>query len=135
MEKQNKVKAARRIPKISEAELVVMKVLWAQSPAPATANQVVDALAGRTDSKPKTIQTLLARLTRKKALSHRRQGREYIFTPLIAEGDYLHEAGRSFLGRLFGGELTPFLASFLEREELSPAEIKELRRLLEEKLP
>ena len=125
--------ARRRMPQISQAELVVMRAVWNQSPA--TAKQVVQALRDRTHWKPKTIHTLLSRLRRKGALTHTRQGREYLFHPLVAAADYAHEASRSFLGRVFGGEIAPFLACFLEREELSAGEIQELRRLLDERLP
>jgi BlaI family penicillinase repressor len=133
MPKTDKKRAARRMPQISEAELVVMRVIWNQSPA--TANQVVQALRDQTHWKPKTIHTLLSRLARKKALTHSRQGRKYLFRPLVAAADYAHAASRSFLGRVFGGEIAPFLACFLEREELSAGEIQELRRLLDERLP
>jgi BlaI family penicillinase repressor len=133
MSKSVKIRAPRRMPQISEAELVVMRAVWKQSPA--TANQVVQALRHETHWKPKTIHTLLSRLARKGALTHSRQGREYLFRPLVAASDYAHEASRSFLSRFFGGDLAPFLACFLEREELTAGEIQELRRLLEEKLP
>ena len=133
MRKSVKTGAGRPMPQISEAELVVMRVIWNQSPA--TANQVVEALRNQTRWKPKTIHTLLSRLWRKGALSHTRQGREYLFSPLVAAADYAHEASRSFLGRVFGGEIAPFLACFLEREDLSASELQELRRLLDERLP
>ena len=133
MPKMENNSGAHRMPRISEAELVVMRVLWRQSPA--TANQVVEALRDQTHWKPKTIHTLLSRLARKKALAHSRQGREYLFRPLVAAADYAHAASRSLLGRFFGGDLAPFVACFLEREELSADEIQELRRLLDERLP
>ena len=125
--------ARRRMPQISQAELVVMRAVWNQSPA--TAKQVVQALRDRTHWKPKTIHTLLSRLRRKGALTHTRQGREYLFRPLVPAADYAHAASRSLLGRFFGGEIAPFLTCFLEREELSAGEIQELRRLLDERLP
>jgi BlaI family penicillinase repressor len=120
-----------KLPSISDAELVVMKIVWQQPPV--TANQVVAALGPQTDWKPKTIQTLLSRLVQKGALAFERKGREYWFRPLIDAEDFVHAASRSFLHRMFGGEIAPFLACFLEREKLTPAEIKELRRILDEK--
>jgi BlaI family penicillinase repressor len=44
-----------------------------------------------------------------------------------------HAASRSFLDRFFGGQVAPFLSCFLERERLSPAELHELRRILDRK--
>lgn len=118
-------------PPISDAELVVMKVVWRKPPV--TANEVVGALEKQTHWKPKTVQTLLTRLVRKGALAFERRGREYLFRPLVAEEDFAHAASRSLLQRLFDGEIAPFLACFLEHEKLTREEIAELRRILEEK--
>jgi BlaI family penicillinase repressor len=109
-----------------------MRVLWDK--APLATNQVVTALAPRTDWKPKTIHTLLRRLVEKGALAFEKQGREYLFRPAVEARDCIHAASRTFLQRLFNGELAPFLACFLEQEKLSRAEIEELKRILEKKL-
>ncbi|MEJ9132311.1 BlaI/MecI/CopY family transcriptional regulator, partial [Bacillus thuringiensis] len=50
----------KELPKISEAELEVMKVLWSKSPQ--TANEVIEELEKNMDWKPKTIRTLINRL-------------------------------------------------------------------------
>ncbi|MBJ6923123.1 BlaI/MecI/CopY family transcriptional regulator, partial [Vibrio cholerae] len=55
----------KELPKISEAELEVMKVLWSRSPQ--TANEVIEALEVTMDWKPKTIRTLINRLVQKEA--------------------------------------------------------------------
>jgi len=121
----------RQWTQISDAELVVMKVVWEK--APVTANQVVDALERRRQWKPKTIHTLLRRLVLKGALDFEKKGREHQFRPLVDSADYTHAASRSFLTRFFDGEIAPFLACFLEREKLSRQEIEELRRILDGK--
>ena len=108
-----------------------MKVVWEN--APLTTNQVVEALSDRSHWKPKTIHTLLSRLVRKQALRFERKGREYLFRPLVSVEDCEHEATRSFLGRFFGGELAPFLARFVENENLRAEDIEELKRILDGK--
>ena len=120
-----------RTPQISDAEWIVMKVVWQK--APVTANQVVVALAGHADWKPKTIHTLLRRLVQKGALGFAKQGREHLFRPLVDAQHCRHAASRSFLHRLFDGEIAPFLATFLEHEKLTRAEIDELKRILDQK--
>lgn len=124
-------KRERRLPRISDAELVVMRVAWEK--APVTANQVVETIGSRKRWKPKTIHTLLSRLVRKGALGYEKQGREYHFRPLVDAAEYVHAASRSFLSRFFDGEVAPFLACLLEREKLSREEIEELRRILDGK--
>jgi len=121
----------RDLPQISDAELVVMKVVWQK--APATANQVVEALEDQIHWKPKTVHTLLRRLVLKRALAFDKKGREHHFRPLVDADEYAHAASRSFLRRFFDGEMAPFLACFLERERLTRGEIEELKRILEGK--
>ena len=121
----------RGLPQISDAELVVMKVVWER--APVTANQVVSALENQEHWKPKTIHTLLSRLVRKRALAFKKKGREYHFRPLVEAAEYAHAASRSFLSRFFDGDVAPFLACFLEREKLTREEIAELKRILDGK--
>jgi len=121
----------KRIPKISESEWQVMRVLWTQ--APATANDVVEALAGSTTWKPKTIKTLLGRLVKKRALGFEKQGRAYLYHPLVDEPECVKAESRSFLRRVYGGALVPMVVNLLEDEELSPDELDELRRILDER--
>lgn len=118
-------------PSISEAEWVVMRVVWKQGTV--TANQVVDALATKMSWKPKTIHTLLRRLVHKRALAYEKIGREFHYQALAEAEDCTHFASRSFLDRFFEGRVAPFLAGFLEREKLSREEIEELRRILDDK--
>ena len=120
-------------PQITDAELVVMKTVWDK--APVTANQVVAAMEVQSAWRPKTIHTLLRRLVEKGAVEYEKKGREFLFRPRISSEEYAHQASRSFLGKLFDGEIAPFLSCFLEREELSANEIAELRRLLDGKKP
>ena len=65
----------KKMPKISEAEWEVMKVLWGHSPA--TANHVVEVLSGRTHWQRETIRTLINRLVQKKAVGFEKNGRQY----------------------------------------------------------
>ncbi|MBI3415592.1 MAG: BlaI/MecI/CopY family transcriptional regulator [Verrucomicrobia bacterium] len=128
---KTRTKPVPPLPQISDAEWTVMKIIWQQSPI--STSQVVQALENRIHWKPKTIHTLLSRLVQKGALTFEKQGREYLFRPLVDARHCVHEASRSFLNRVFDGELAPFLAGFLEREKLSRAEIAELRRILDGK--
>jgi BlaI family penicillinase repressor len=120
-------------PRISDAEWSVMKAVWALKTA--TAKQVVEALARETAWKLQTVQTLMTRLVQKGALAADKSAREHIFTPLVTEQECRQAMSRSFLARVFDGEVAPFLACLLERKRLSRKEAEELRRILEEKTP
>ncbi len=118
-----------KMPRISDAEWQVMKVIWAKSPI--TTNEVVEILALTTTWKPKTIMTLLNRLVKKGALGFKKKGRAYHYHPLVEEAEYVKAETRSFFKRVYGGAFKPMLANFLEETELSKEEIVELKRMLD----
>lgn len=106
-----------------------MRVIWAQ--APCSAGQIIEALTGRDPSwHPKTVKAFLSRLVSKKALGFRKEGRAYLYRPLVGKKDCVDAASESFLARVFGGSLKPMLAHFVEHRKLSEEDIRELRRLL-----
>lgn len=118
------------LPRISEAEWEIMKICWARSPI--TAQDIIDTFAATGAWHPKTVKTLLNRLVKKRALGFKRQGRAYLYEPLVAEKNCVTAESDSFLDRVFGGSLQPLLAHFAETRKLSPAEVQELKRLLKQ---
>jgi BlaI family penicillinase repressor len=122
----------REIPKISEAELEIMKVLWEKSPQ--TANEVIDMLEEKMDWKPKTIRTLINRLVQKEALTyHQEKGRMYEYYPLVSQESYIQVETKSLLKRFCGASFKPLIVNFLKEEKLSSEDINELKQILEEK--
>lgn len=121
----------KKLPKISESEWLVMRVLWSKSPL--AANEVSEQLAGKTKWKPKTVKTLIDRLTRKGAVRFEKEGRRYRYYPAVAEAECVATARRSFVRRVYGGITKPMLAAFLEDAELSTEDISELKNILEQK--
>ncbi len=119
----------RKLPRISETEWEIMNVVWSQ--APCSAGQIIAALRGADSTwHPRTAKAFLNRLVRKKVLGFSKEGRAYVYRPLVRREDCADAASESFLERVFGGSLKPMLAHFVERDKLTPGEIRELRRLL-----
>ena len=115
---------------ISEAESAVMDVLWRTHPL--GAEEVVAALADSRDWQDATIKTLLNRLLNKGAISAEKDGRRYLYSPLLKREDWVLEESRGLLDRLFDGRVAPLVAHFSEHRKLSRKDIAELRKLLEE---
>jgi len=115
---------------ISEAESVVMDILWTRSPL--GADEVAAALADRRDWQEATIKTLLNRLLNKGAVEAVRDGRRYLYSPCIKREDWVLEESRGLLERLFDGRVAPLVAHFSAHRKLSRKDIAELRKLLEE---
>ena len=121
----------RELPQISEAEFEVMKVVWKY--APINTNEITEKLTQTTNWSPKTIQTLIKRLVSKKALTYEKQSRVFVYTPLVKEDEYIRRESNTFLKRFYDGNITSMLASYIEDDKLSEAEIDTLRSLLSEK--
>ena len=115
---------------ISDAESVVMEVLWSRSPL--GADEVVAALAAHTDWAEPTIKTLLNRLLKKGAIRAERDGRRYLYSPVLTREAWVASQSEGVLERLFGGRVAPLVAHFSQRQRLSRDDIAELRQLLEE---
>lgn len=118
--------------RISDAEWLVMNVLWQESPL--TASLVIEQLRPKTDWSPKTIQTLITRLVKKGALGVNKDASLNQYYPLVLQEECMREETKSFLKKVYGGSLHLLLANFVKDENLSPKEIQELRNLLDEKM-
>ncbi len=121
----------KKIPKISNAEWAIMKQLWARHPQ--TANRIAEALCQERDWKPKTVKTLISRLLAKDVIGFNKKGREYYYFPRVEEDACIREASRNFLHRVFDGAVKPMLASLIESESLSDKDIRDLKRILNQK--
>ena len=118
----------QNLPQISEAEFEVMKIVWKY--APISTNDITDRLLRTTSWSPKTIQTLIKRLVTKKALTYEKQGRVFVYTPLVKEHEYIDQKSTSFLKRYYDGDITAMLSSYIENDRLSETDIDHLRSLL-----
>lgn len=115
---------------ISEAESVVMQVLWNDSPL--SADDVVAVLAGEQQWQEATVKTLLNRLLGKGAIAAEKDGRRYLYRPVLAREDYVSRESKTLLDRLFDGRVAPLVQHFSERRKLSKKDIAELKRLIED---
>lgn len=115
---------------ISEAESVVMEALWVKSPL--SAEDVVAAVAAAQQWQEPTIKTLLNRLLNKGAIRAEKDGRRYLYSPVLQREDWLTRESKGLLDRLFGGRVAPLVAHFSEHQKLSRKDIAELRKLIRE---
>jgi BlaI family penicillinase repressor len=118
---------------ISPAEWRVMQVIWDRKTA--TAAEVIEALAGETGWRHRTIRTLLGRLVAKEVLAAEAEGNRYVYRPAISRARCVRDQSRSFLNKVFGGDTAELLVHFVRGAAISPEQIEELKRLLDDKLP
>jgi BlaI family transcriptional regulator, penicillinase repressor len=119
----------KELPKISDAEFEVMKVLWGKSPM--TSSEVIDKLSKTHEWKSQTIKTLIERLVKKGAVGYDKNGRAYLYKPLVDRNEYAYFESRTFLGKIFDGNLTSMFAHFVDNQNLSKEEYEELKAILD----
>lgn len=115
---------------ISEAEAVVMEVLWRQ--APRSAEEILADVGPRQGWQEGTVKSLLNRLLKKKAVKAERDGRRYLYAPRLTREQYVSQESKGLIDRLFDGRIAPLVAHFSDQRKLSRKDITELRKLLDE---
>ena len=121
-------------PRISDAELHVMEVLWAAT-GPLTATDVADRIEAGRGWSLATVKTMLSRLVAKGALTHGEDGRRYVYSPAIERDSYVGGESRRFVDRLFGGRLSPLVARLAEEDALDADDIAAIEAILKELKP
>ncbi|WP_113960902.1 BlaI/MecI/CopY family transcriptional regulator [Roseimicrobium gellanilyticum] len=119
------------LPAVSNSEWTVMEYLWEESPQ--TAAEVIAGLRESTGWAPNTVRTLLTRLVEKGALRAKDNEagvREY--APAVKRDAVVRAESKTFLQRVFRGAEKTLLAHFAANARLTPEEVKELKRLLDE---
>jgi BlaI family penicillinase repressor len=120
-------------PDISDSEWAIMEALWESSPQ--TASEVTKTLRASMNWAENTVRTLLARLVEKGALKTAENASgTRTFIPAVKREACVRAESQSFLDRVFGGAAKPLLVHFAQNSKLSPDEIKELKKLLDQQL-
>ncbi len=118
----------QKFPQISDSEYEIMKIIWANYPI--KSQEIILQVDKENHWSEKTIKTLISRLLKKEAIKYTKDGKEYVYSPLLKESDYKHMETKSFLNRVYNGSLNAMVAHFITDEKVSQEELKELRELL-----
>jgi BlaI family penicillinase repressor len=105
-----------------------MKIVWDHGPL--TSGDVVRHVEQEKQWRPRTIKTLLARLVKKGAVAMKEQEKKHLYSARVARDACVRRESKSFLGRVFNGDVAPALVHFLKDAKLSETEIDELKRIL-----
>ena len=122
-----------RTVQISDSEWDVMEPVWQAGAC--TAADVIKQLRSTHDWNHSTIRTLLARLVEKGALAYDVDGSRYIYRAAVSRERCVRQEGRSFLDKVFGGDVGALLAHFVADSSLGPDQIEQLHQLLAQKKP
>lgn len=115
---------------ISNAEFEVLSCLWRIHPAPAA--DIIAELNKEKQWHEKTVKTLLGRMVKKGAIKFEKDGRSYVYIPLLKVESYVANESKSLLERLFSGKIAPFVAGFTKNEQLSAQDIDDLKAIIKD---
>ncbi len=107
-----------------------MEALWRRQPQ--SAEDVAGDVAPAQGWTEATVKSLLNRLLSKGAIAAEKDGRRYLYRPLLAREDYVTSESSNLIDRLFEGRVSSLVTHFSEREKLSADDIAELKRLIAE---
>ena len=117
-------------PRLTPLQLAVMRVLWSHDEA--SVADVQRAMTGRRLA-PTTVATLLVRLEQRGLVSHRAEGRQYLYRARVSPSDVRQTATRELLRSLFDGDVTAFVSHLLDSRTLTREEVADLQRLVRSK--
>ena len=115
---------ARGRPALSGLEHQVMRIVWRKGTV--TAEEVCAALPG--DQKNATIRTILRRLEQKQYVSHRSDGRAYVYEARVAPEQAAAGAVRRIIDRFCGGSVEALLVGLVDAQVVDPGELRELSK-------
>jgi len=121
-----------KLTQISDAEWVVMEVLWQSGSS--TAADVIAHLADVKSWNHRTVRSLLTRLVDKGVLTAKAAGHRYVYRPAVRREKCVRQESQSFLEKVFAGNAAELLVHFVRHADITPQEIERLRKQLEEKL-
>lgn len=117
---------------LTELQLALMRVLWERHEA--TVVEVQEALEPERRLAQSTVATLLSRLEKKGVLSHRVEGRQYVYRAVVSEaevrGSMVRELG-VLARRLFQGDVAALVSHLLTAQDVAPGDLSRVRELIE----
>ena len=118
----------KELHRLTDLQLEIMSVIWARGEA--TVAEVHEALEERLGLARKTVGTLLFRLEGQGVLTHREEGREYVYAAAVSRDAVERATVGSLLRRLFHGNVAAMVSHALDAEEVAPGDVARLRRML-----
>ncbi len=121
----------KRKRRLGDLQLAIMRVLWERGEAPAI--EVHQALFEERGLAVTTIKTMLRKLEEYGCVSHRLNGRQFIYRPEIAETDVREGMVGDLVQRLFSGDSTALVNHLIASGEVDVEDLDDLRALVEAK--
>ena len=123
----------RKSNTLTEAELRLMKIIWRRGES--AVNDLVDAIPADESLAYNSVLTTIRILEQKGYVSHRQEGRAFVYRATVAEEEASRTEVRHVLSRFFGNSRERLLLSLLDDEGISPEELQRLREAIAQAAP
>jgi predicted transcriptional regulator len=120
----------KKSPTLTEAELRLMKVLWERGES--TVNDIAAALPQKNALAYNSVLTTIRILEQKGYVQHRKEGRAFLYLPLVAEQEAGISEVRLVLRRFFGDSREKLMLSLLGDSDVTPEELQRLRDAIQQ---
>lgn len=117
----------RKVDKISESEAEIMRVVW-EHEGPVTYSHIRTVLTGQKGWESPTVNTLVNRLVKKGVLAQEKK-EVYHYTALISEQEYTQAKTRSFVQKVYGGNVKGLMSALISYGNVSQEDLEELQAL------
>ena len=122
--------AARKLPRPTDAELAILRVLWSQGPS--TVRQVHEVLNRGKDTGYTTVLKFMQIMADKGLATRDETARTHVYAAACSEDKTQRQLVGDLLERAFGGSARKLVMHALSARKASPNEIAEIRRLLDQ---
>jgi BlaI family penicillinase repressor len=116
--------------RLGELQLRILEVLWEKPDA--SVGDVHAALKPERDLAYTTIATMLRKMEARGLVTHREDGRSFLYRAAVEADDVNRSAGEHFVERLFEGSLADAVSHLLTSREVSRAELDQLEKLIKD---
>jgi BlaI family transcriptional regulator, penicillinase repressor len=117
-------------PRLTELQMEIMRVFWARDGA--TVVEVHSAMRAHRLAQA-TIATLLRRMEAKGAITHDKQGRQFVYRACITEEQARRSLVAEVAHRLFSDQVPALISYLLEQRKIGAEELAEVKALIEAK--
>jgi BlaI family transcriptional regulator, penicillinase repressor len=119
-----------RLPRPTDSELAILRVLWRLGPA--TVRAVHAELSREEETGYTTVLKLLQIMTEKGLVKRDESERSHVYQPVCSEQQVQRQLIGHLLDRAFGGSSQTLVLQALAAKKATPEELAEIRRLLDE---
>ena len=115
---------------LTEGELPLMQVLWEKKRA--TVGDVVISLESDPPPAYSTVLTTLRILEAKGYIRHTKEGRAFVYEPIVVQEEASRTALNHLVNRFFGGSCEQLVLNLLKQETIGAAELRRIKKRIAE---